>query len=44
MYFKEIESDKEAKKAHNENLKANAAKRLKALAKRKKKVKKDEDV
>jgi hypothetical protein len=39
MYFKEIETDKAAAKAHNENLKRNAADRLKANAANKRKRK-----
>ena len=41
MYFKEIETDKDAKQAHDNNLKKNASDRLKANADYNKKRKKD---
>lgn len=37
MYYKDIETDAKRAKEHNENQKANAAERLKNLAKRKSK-------
>lgn len=39
MYFKSLETDREAKQAHDTNLKINASERLKANAEYKKKQK-----
>lgn len=43
MYYKELETDKAAKEAHNNNLKKNASDRLKANAEYNKKNKRKKE-